>query len=117
MGDSKKVTKKTIWLSIPPKEYQIIIELISRTTCRSMSEYARKSMLGKPIKVFYRNKSFDEFVEIAILLKKRLDAILIAGLYAGAEKEALAADIKVIKEYMIKIYDHERKNKAQQKPI
>lgn len=117
MGEPKKITKKTIWLSVPPKEFETIIERLSGTTCRSLSEYARKSMLGKPIRVYYRNKSFDEFIESAILLKKRLDAILIRGVYTGAEREELTQYIKAIKEILVNIYENERQNKTKQKHL
>jgi MobC-like protein len=33
------------------------------TTCRSVSEYARKVLLQKPVRVLYRNQSFDDFEE------------------------------------------------------
>lgn len=35
--------------------------LAGKSTCRSLSGYARKVLLQQPVKVFYRNQSFDEF--------------------------------------------------------
>jgi len=60
--------------SPPPKEFRLnlrlseqewnkIHKLASSTTCRSVSEYARKVLLNQPVRVFHRNQSFDDFEE------------------------------------------------------
>jgi hypothetical protein len=45
------------------QEWDKVHKLSSNTTCRSVSEYARKVLSEKPVKIFYRNQSFDEFEE------------------------------------------------------
>jgi hypothetical protein len=45
------------------QEWDKVHKLSSNTTCRSVSEYARKVLSEKPVKVFYRNQSFDDFEE------------------------------------------------------
>jgi hypothetical protein len=44
-------------------EWETISNLAKNSTCRTVSEYCRKVLVQKPVKVFYRNKSFDEFEE------------------------------------------------------
>jgi hypothetical protein len=54
-------------------EWDRIQQLSSQTTCRSVSDYSRKVLLEKPVKVFYRNQSFDEFEERMALLRPLLE--------------------------------------------
>lgn len=45
------------------------------TTCRKLSEYARKVLLNKPVTVNHRNQSADEILAELIQLKGELNAI------------------------------------------
>ena len=49
--------------------------LRKQTTCGSLSEYARKAVLGRPVIRHYRNKSLDDYLKTMILLQKELNAI------------------------------------------
>ena len=42
---------------------------------RKPSEYYRKLLLGEPVTVFYRNQSFDAFIEEAIVLRKLIEGV------------------------------------------
>ena len=65
------------WISfrVKPQEYEQIIRNFSSTTCRKLSEYARKVLLNKPVVIKYRNQSADEFLSAMIPLKNELNAI------------------------------------------
>jgi hypothetical protein len=65
------------WVSfrVKPTEYEHIEKLRRSTTCRNLSEYARKVLLAKPVVVKYRNESADEYLEEMVLLKNELSAI------------------------------------------
>lgn len=65
------------WISfrVKPQEYEQINQNFSSTTCRKLSEYARKVLLNKPVVVKYRNQSADEFLSAMIPLKNELNAI------------------------------------------
>jgi hypothetical protein len=65
------------WISfrVKPDEYDKIYKLFQQTTCRKLSEYARKVLLNKPVVIKYRNQSADNFLEEMILLKNELSAI------------------------------------------
>ena len=64
------------WISfrVKPEEYKQIHRHFTSTTCRKLSEYARKVLLNKPVVVRYRNQSADEFLSAMIPLKKELNA-------------------------------------------
>ncbi len=70
-------TKTKSWISfrVKPKEYDTIHGHFSKTTCRKLSEYARKVLLHKPVAIKIRNQSADDFLEEMILLKNELNAI------------------------------------------
>ena len=49
--------------------------LYNRSTCNSLSEYARQVLLREPVFIIYRNQSADDFLEEMIQLKNELNAI------------------------------------------
>ena len=69
--------KRNKWLNIrmSPAEYEQVAKLSSQTTCHSLSDYARKTVLGKPIVMRYRNQSLDEFTSHMLQLRNELNAI------------------------------------------
>lgn len=66
---------KWLHLRLKPDEYQKIFKEFSKSTCRKLSEYARKNLLNKPITTNYRNQSLDEFMLEIIRLRTELNAI------------------------------------------
>jgi hypothetical protein len=68
-----KARQRRLNVRLSQQEWDKVHKLSSKTTCRSVSEYARKVLAEKPVKVFYRNQSFDEFDEKLNLLIPILD--------------------------------------------
>ncbi len=66
---------KWLHLRLSPKEYETVQRQFSKTTCRKISEYARKRLLSKPVKVNYRNQSLDELMRELIQLRSELNSI------------------------------------------
>lgn len=56
-------------------ELQELKKLKGLSTERSVSNYARKVLLQKPVMIRYRNSSADDFLNQMIELKKELNAI------------------------------------------
>ena len=50
-------------IRLSTSEWDKINRLSANSTCRTVSEYARKVLAQQPVKIFYRNRSFDEFEE------------------------------------------------------
>src|SRR5260221_9523826 len=69
--DPNRLRRLNVRLS--QQEWDKVHKLASNTTCRSTSEYARKLLTGKPVRVFYRNQSFDELEQQMIRLLPRLE--------------------------------------------
>ena len=59
----RKSRQHRLNVRLSQQEWDKVHKLSSNTTCRSVSEYARKVLSEKPVKLFYRNQSFDEFEE------------------------------------------------------
>lgn len=73
----KEQNNRTKWLHLrlTPDEYQKIVAAFSKSTCRKLSDYARKKLLQKPIVNKYRNESLDDFMAEMIRLRGELNAI------------------------------------------
>lgn len=65
------------WISfrVKPSEYELIKEHFSRSTCRKLSEYARKVLLNKPVTIRYLNQSAEDFLQVMLSIKRELNAI------------------------------------------
>ncbi len=74
-NEQSNVEKHWISFRVKPEEYKQIHRHFSATTCRRLSDYARKILLNKPVTVRYRNQSADEFLSAMIPLKNELNAI------------------------------------------
>jgi hypothetical protein len=68
---------RTKWLNIrmTEEEYAAAESLKAKTDCHSLSDYARKAVLGKPVVLRYRDSSLDDFIKAMIPLQKELKAI------------------------------------------
>lgn len=75
MKEEKKVRSILLPIRLNSDEKRKLNSFYSKTTCNSLSEYARSVLLKEPVTVLYRNQTADEFLEEMILLRKELNAI------------------------------------------
>jgi len=77
MKEEIKKNNKNRWLNIrlSEVEYQKMMKGFSNTADQKLSNYARKLLLAKPVKVLYRNATLDDFMDEMILLRRELSAI------------------------------------------
>ena len=73
----KVKNNKDKWLHLRLSEYEEgqLKKYFAKSTCRKLSDYARKVLLGKPIISTYRNRSLDDFMAEATYLRMELKAI------------------------------------------
>lgn len=69
----KKSRQHRLNIRLSSQEWDRILYLSAGTTCRNISDYARKVLLKEPVTVFYRNQSFDAFEEQMIHLLPELE--------------------------------------------
>ncbi|MCF0049276.1 plasmid mobilization relaxosome protein MobC [Dyadobacter sp. LJ53] len=74
MRDENNNRNKWLHLRLNSEEYQQVQKHFKRTTCRKISEYARKILLSKPVTVNHRNASLDELMGELIHLRNELTA-------------------------------------------
>ncbi|MFV8325983.1 plasmid mobilization protein [Flavobacterium sp. ZS1P14] len=75
MKKENSVRSRQIGVRVTPEEYAKIKHQSKATTCHSLSEYAQKKLLDKPITTNYRNQSLDDFMEETIELRNELITI------------------------------------------
>lgn len=86
-------------------------EDVKNSIYRKPSEYYRKLLLGKPVTIFYRDQSFDAFVEEAIALRKEMETLLQGGVPTPDGEKRLITLQEEIKLCINKIYDYVRQNR------
>mgnify|MGYP001024579412 CR=1 FL=1 len=74
MKEENNHRNKWLHLRLNYEEYQQIQKHFKRTTCRKISEYARKILLSKPVTINHRNASLDELMGELIRLRNELTA-------------------------------------------
>ena len=74
MSEQQPVRLRRLNIRLTQAEYDKIASHSANTTCRSISEYCRKVLTNKPVRVYYRNKSFDEFEQRMIRIMPFLEA-------------------------------------------
>ena len=75
MSAEKTNRTKLLQVRLTPHEFQKIYDGCSHSTCHKLSDYARKKLLDKPITIYHRNQSLDDFVTELAALIKELNAI------------------------------------------
>lgn len=75
MSDPKDNLSKWLHIRLKEEDYNKINRKFSKSTCRKLSEYARRVLLDKVITVNQRNQSLDDFMTEMIKLRNELNAI------------------------------------------
>ena len=66
---------RRVTIRLKPEEYSRIHSQFKCSTKRKLSEYIRAVLLEKPLTVFTRSKSLDDFISEMILLRSELNSI------------------------------------------
>jgi hypothetical protein len=75
MSNLKDNMSRRIYIRLKEKDFEAIQRRFSKTTCRKLSEYARRVLLDKVITVNHRNQSLDDFMTEMIRLRNELKSI------------------------------------------
>ena len=66
---------RIIGLRLTPKEYGQVERKWKQSTCAKLSEFVRRILFNKPITVYQRNQSLDDFMTEMIQLRGELNSI------------------------------------------
>lgn len=75
MNETKTKRNKWLHIRLTSTEYEKIIKKQSKTTCKKLSDFARRTLLDKEVTVLVRNQSLDDLMAELIALKNELNAI------------------------------------------
>ena len=75
MEDENKNRTRWLHLRLTKVEYELLNNQFDKSTCRKLSDYARRNLLRKPVILKYRNQSLDELMGELIMLRKDLNSI------------------------------------------
>jgi len=75
MTEQKQLRIKHMHVKLNEAELKKLRENFANSTKRNQSEYIRSLLMGKPMTVYTRNKSLDDFLNEMILLRRELHAI------------------------------------------
>lgn len=75
MKDEKLARTELLQVRLTLRETEQIHNSFSNSTCRKLSDYVRKKLLDKPVFVYTRNQSLDDFMAEMIRLRGELNAI------------------------------------------
>ena len=75
MDQGKNIRDKWLTVRLNDEEYTELQRLFKNTTCRQLSDYVRRIILGRPLNVKYRNASVDDFLADMLAMKKELNAV------------------------------------------
>jgi len=75
MSAEKTNRTKLLQVRLTVEELETIQRKFSHSTCKKLTDYVRKMLFGKPIAIYQRNQSFDDFMTEMIALRTELNAI------------------------------------------
>lgn len=112
-----KWAHKQIAVCVTEKQYEQLLLACGRSLAPSLSDYVRNILFGKPVKILYRDQGYDEFIEVAIQVKKNLTVILAQKWISQASESQLLHDIATMTSLLIKIDEYVFRNKKDEKPV
>ncbi len=71
----EKITKRFLSIRLSEEELKEVYLQCGKSTCRSLTEYAKKVLLKEPVMVKVRNQSQDELLQVMIAIRNRLDQL------------------------------------------
>ena len=114
----KKEAKRFLSIRLLPAEFKEVSRQYKSSGCRSLTEYAKKALMSKPVTIKpvairpvtskpvtigTRNESTDELLHCLIEIKSRLDAL--EGLLGERMDAQLRQDIADIRSYARQLYE------------
>ena len=75
MGKENSLRTRIIGLRLTAKEYKQIEKQVQNSTAKKISDYVRCVLFNKPITVYQRNQSLDDFMTEMIKLRNELSSI------------------------------------------
>jgi len=108
MGRNKKWDRQTVYhlgILMNQEDIQRVKEQAARSTCGSLSEFARRLLLGRQATVLYRNESLDKFLDEAVLLRNEMTLVRQTSPWTAENERRMIALLENIQSIISKIYE------------
>jgi hypothetical protein len=105
VGMEAKRVKRKLGIPMKEEEYQKFIKAYRTTVYRSISAYARRQLLRKPVEIICRNRSLDDFIELGAKIRKDLTQLINGDHFTPAEKAGLLQKMVLIEDQLSKIVE------------
>lgn len=106
---------KPILIYLNKEEKDKFLEIFGKSGESSLSDLARKLLLGQPVRIYYRDRAFDDFIEAAIDFRKDASLILQRPDWDEEEKTCMKTLVQEMHDFHVKIYDYVRNSKQNKK--
>lgn len=107
--------KNQIIIYLTESENKAFREAFARSSDSKLSVFGRRLLLAKPVRTYYRDRAFDEFIEVALDFRRDISIILQRPEWNESEKARLKNRIEEMNEFHIKIYEHVKQNNQNKK--
>ena len=74
--NNEKQAKRFVSVRLTEEEFKEVYRQCENSTCRSLTEYAKKLLTNKPVIVKVRDQSREDVLQQLTLIKTRLDNLL-----------------------------------------
>lgn len=74
-SEAEETRGRRITIRLTPEEYERVMRTIARTPHQTISIYARRMLLGKPVTILYHDSSKDKAMEELSALRRELGAL------------------------------------------
>jgi len=101
---------------VTPKEFAAFEKAFAASSSQTRSSYAKKLLFGKAIRIYYRDRAFDAFIDTGVQFNKDVHLLLSDGGFDGESRKHLVTLAEDIKTLLIKIDNYVRETKGNRLP-
>ena len=98
--------KKCLIIYMNQDEKNKFKEAKARSTCRTLSEYGRKVLLGEPVTIYHRDQSLDDITENFIQFHEEVDKLQNNDTITDIDKTRIFQQVENIRDMLTKYNQH-----------
>ena len=116
MGKKNKTVFKSVLIRITEEQHEKIRKMAVNSTVATVSAFVRNLILGKPVTMFTRDRSYEEVIEIALQIRKSFVGLPGQQMLGETREAELAAQLNKMITLLIQIEENVRKDQTSNRP-
>ena len=116
MGKKNKTVFKSVLIRITEEQHEKIRKMAVNSTVATVSAFVRNLILGKPVTIFTRDRSYEEVIEIALQIRKSFEGLPGQQMPGETWEAELAAQLNKMITLLIQIEENVRKDQTSNRP-